>query len=307
MIELVDIQKSFQNKLALDGVSFTIPKGKVFGLIGPNGAGKTTLIRILNQILSPSSGSVMVQGMPLTATHVRSFGYLPEERGLYREMTVKNHLIFLAKLRGLSGKEAQANVIHWLKKFGISDWENKRIDALSKGMAQKIQFIAAVVHGPEVIILDEPLSGFDPLNIQLILDEIKTFVQQDKTVVFSTHNMQSVDELCDEVALIHQGKLLANDKVADLRSKHRNGDYKIRFRGNAVAFANALWTGFEIIETKELSENYREAVIRKRADQSFNDVFTFLSGSLSLELIEEQIPSMQDVFVKLIAAHHHEE
>jgi len=174
-------------------------------------------------------------------------------------------------------------------------------------MAQKIQFIAAVVHGPEVIILDEPLSGFDPLNIQLILDEIKTFVQQDKTVVFSTHNMQSVDELCDEVALIHQGKLLANDKVADLRSKHRNGDYKIRFRGNAVAFANALWTGFEIIETKELSENYREAVIRKRADQSFNDVFTFLSGSLSLELIEEQIPSMQDVFVKLIAAHHHEE
>ena len=307
MIELVDIQKSFQNKLALDGVSFTIPKGKVFGLIGPNGAGKTTLIRILNQILLPSSGSVMVQGSPLTQSHVRSFGYLPEERGLYREMTVKNHLIFLAKLRGMLGKEAHENVKHWLGKLNITDWENKRIDSLSKGMAQKIQFIASVIHGPEVIIFDEPLSGFDPLNIQLILEEIKSFVERDKTVIFSTHNMQSVDELCNEVALIHQGRLLANDLVAELRSKHRNGDYKIRFRGNAVAFANALWTGFEIIESKELSDNYREAIIRKRGDQSFNDVFSFLSNALSLELIEEQIPSMQDVFVKLIASNTHEE
>lgn len=307
MIELIDIQKSFHNKQALDGVSFTVPKGKVFGLIGPNGAGKTTLIRILNQILTPSSGTVMVHGMPLLPSHVRSFGYLPEERGLYREMTVKNHLVFLAKLRGLSSREAHANVEYWLKKLAITDWEHKRIDSLSKGMAQKIQFIAAVIHGPEVIILDEPLSGFDPLNIQLILDEIKAFVQQDKTVIFSTHNMQSVDELCDEVALIHQGRLLANERVADLRSKHRNGDFRIRFRGNGVAFANALWVDFEIKETKSLSDNYSEAVIRSRANQSFNDVYSSLSGALSLELIEEQIPSMQDVFVTLIESHSHEE
>jgi ABC-2 type transport system ATP-binding protein len=175
-------------------------------------------------------------------------------------------------------------------------------------MAQKIQFISSVLHDPEVIILDEPLSGFDPLNINLILNEIEAFKNAGKSVIFSTHNMDSVDSICDEVALIHAGKLIAKDRVANLRSQHKNGDFKIRFRGNVIAFANALWTSFEIVESKEIGDDLREAVIRRRGNETFNDVYNQLSSALELTLIEEKLPGMQDVFVKVIQEHNqHEE
>lgn len=300
MIEFQNISKFYEQKKALDGISFTIKPGIVFGIIGPNGAGKTTLIRILNQIIDPSSGQTLVNGKILNDSHVRSFGYLPEERGLYKDMTVRNHLIFLARLRGLNLKEAQDGLNYWLGAFEIEAWSQKKIHELSKGMAQKVQFIAAVLHDPDVIVLDEPLSGFDPLNIHLILNQIQRFKTLGKTVIFSTHNMDSVDSICDEVALIHQGNLVAFDSVSELRSKYKNGDFKIRFRGHPVAFANALWTGFEIIESKELDQDLREAVIRKRGDLGFKDVYEYLSKSVEFELIEERLPSMQEVFVQLI-------
>lgn len=302
MIELKEINKFFNQKQALDGINLSIDKGQIFGLIGPNGAGKTTVIRILNQIIQPSTGSILVGGMPLCSEHVRSFGYLPEERGLYREMKVLDHLIFLARIRGMSNLSAKNAAHNWLEKFQITSWGNKKINALSKGMAQKIQFIGSVLHNPQIIILDEPLSGFDPLNIQMILDEIKQFKTEGKTVIFSTHNMNSVDEICNNIALIHNGKLLAHEDVNALRLKHKTGSFNIRFKGNQIALANALWTSFELINAVEIGDQWFQAEIKSRQGQSFNDVYSLLSGFIELQLIEEKLPGMQDVFLKLVTA-----
>lgn len=301
MVEVVTLSKFFNQKKALDDVSLRIHSGSVFGLIGPNGAGKTTLIRILNQILEPSSGQILVGGIPLNESHVRTFGYLPEERGLYREMKVLDHLVFLARLRGLTKPEAVTRAKKWLNKFEILAWANRRIDALSKGMAQKVQFIGCVIHDPQIIILDEPLSGFDPLNIQLILNEINTLKKEGKTIVFSTHNMNSVEEVCDYVALIDQGKLIANDPVVQLREAHKTGDFRIRFKGNAIALATALWTDFELVSSEEIAEGTFQAMIRSRKGGKFNNVFENLSSAVELQLIEEQLPGMQDIFVKLVS------
>jgi len=301
MIQVTEVSKVFQQKIALDNVSLDIPAGRVFGLIGPNGAGKTTLIRLLNQILILSKGHITYQGTPLNAAHVRSFGYLPEERGLYREMKVLEHLMFLGQLRGLSKKDAKMAALEWLEKFDAHSWSNRKISALSKGMAQKIQFIGSVLHNPEVIILDEPLSGFDPINVEMLLDSIKGFKAEGKSVIFSTHNMKSVDELCDDVALIHGGKVVAKDQVSALRTLYKTGNFKVRFRGSKMAFAHALWTWFELLSCDELMEGVFEASIKCRGPYAFNDVFERLSESVKLELIEEQLPSMQEVFLKLVA------
>ncbi|MFM7595398.1 MAG: ABC transporter ATP-binding protein [Flavobacteriales bacterium] len=300
MIEVKGISKFYSQKKALEDVDLNIQAGKIFGLIGPNGAGKTTLIRILNQIIEPSSGQVLIGGIPLNPVHVRSFGYLPEERGLYREMKVRDHLVFLARIRGLGNQDAHQAALHWLEKFEILPWSKKRIDALSKGMAQKVQFIGSMIHDPQIVILDEPLSGFDPLNIQLILNEIKAMKALGKTIIFSTHNMNSVDEICDEVGLINQGKVVAHDKVSSLKDTHKNGAYKVRYKGNQIAFANALWTGFEIISTEEIGDQWFQSIIKSRHGQSFNEVYSTLSPALELQLIEEQLPGMQDVFLKLV-------
>lgn len=307
MIELKEISKFYNQKQALDGLNLTIDKGQIFGLIGPNGAGKTTLIRILNQIIEPSSGSIFVNGIPLSSEHVRSFGYLPEERGLYREMKVLDHLIFLARLRGLKKSEATLAANEWLDKFQINGWGNKKINALSKGMAQKIQFIGSVLHDPQIIILDEPLSGFDPINIQLILEEIARFKKAGKTVIFSTHNMNSVEEVCQHVALINNGKLVASDQVNALRASYKSGEFNIRFKGNKIALANALWTGFELLSTEELGDQWVGAVIKSRNGQGFNDVYTSLSSAIELQLIEEKLPSMHDIFLKLVSNAKHEQ
>lgn len=306
MIELKGVSKFFSQKQALNEIDLSIGSGKVFGLIGPNGAGKTTLIRILNQILEPSSGEVIIGGLSLNSAHVRSFGYLPEERGLYREMKVIDHLVFLGQIRGLKKAEAYQAAEFWLNKFEIHAWCNKRIDALSKGMAQKVQFIGSVVHDPSIIILDEPLSGFDPINIQLMLNQIQAFKDQGKTIIFSTHNMNSVEEVCDEVALINQGKLIANNQVHALRNQFKNGAFKIRYKGNQIALANALWTDFELIKTTDLGEEWHEALIQSRRGQQFNDVYAALSNAIQFQSIEELLPSMQDIFVKLVTENNHE-
>jgi ABC-2 type transport system ATP-binding protein len=301
MIHIDQLSKSFNRKPALTDVSLTIPSGQIYGLLGPNGAGKTTLIRIMNQILKADQGIIQVDGKLLSANHWKDFGYLPEERGLYKSMNVNDTLVFLARLRGLTKYDAQASVRFWLEKFEISSWAKTKIEALSKGMAQKVQFIAAVVHQPNYLILDEPLSGFDPINVELILSELKSMRADGKTIILSTHNMKSVEEICDHVALLHKSKLIAEGKVHALREKALNGEFIVRFSGNMIALANALWTEFELIDTKEIGENRFQIVVRQRGERTFEELASNLMGKLKLEAIEKRLPSMQEVFLELIA------
>jgi len=300
MIEIIGATKVFHQKMALDSVSLSINPGQVFGLIGPNGAGKTTLIRLLNQIIYPTKGQIRIANISLNEAHVRSFGYLPEERGLYREMRVLEHLIFLGQLRGMAKNEAKEASSLWLEKFEISDWKYRKISSLSKGMAQKVQFIGTVLHNPDIIILDEPLSGFDPLNVDLIINEVRNLKAEDKTVIYSTHNMNSVDELCDEVALLNHGRVVAHDSVMKLRWAYKSGNFKVRFQGSKVSFAHGLWTWFEMLSCKELNDGVFEAEIKSRGAYQINHVFERLSEAVQLQKVEEQLPGMHDVFIKLV-------
>jgi ABC-2 type transport system ATP-binding protein len=300
MLEINKLQKSFQRKIALDDISLSVGKGEIYGLLGPNGAGKTTLIRIINQIIEADSGTIRFNGQLMTQTQLAQIGYLPEERGLYKNMQVEEQLIFLAQLRGLTKNEAQRNVTHWLTKFGIQDWRSKRVESLSKGMAQKVQFIAALVHDPQLLVLDEPLSGFDPVNVELILTEMKELKASGKTIILSTHNMQSVDEICDRASLIHEAKKLAEDTVWNLREQHNQGEYSVRFKGNMIGFVNALWTDFELLGHEEIGDNRFMAKLKMRGASQMNDLINALVGKVELELIEKKLPSMQEVFIDII-------
>jgi ABC-2 type transport system ATP-binding protein len=300
MLEINNLQKSFQRKIALDDISLSVGKGEIYGLLGPNGAGKTTLIRIINQIIEADAGTIRFNGQLMTQAQLAQIGYLPEERGLYKNMQVQEQLIFLAQLRGLTKKEAQRNVNHWLKKFEIQDWRSKRIESLSKGMAQKVQFIAALVHDPQLLVLDEPLSGFDPVNVELILTEMKELKASGKTIILSTHNMRSVDEICDRASLIHESKKLAEDTVWNLREQHNQGEYLVRFKGNMIGFVNALWTDFELLGHEEIGENRFLAKLKMRGASQMNDLIHALVGKVDLELIEKKLPSMQEVFIDII-------
>jgi ABC-2 type transport system ATP-binding protein len=301
MLAITDVSKSFNRKLALDAVSLHVQKGEIYGLLGPNGAGKTTLIRIINQIIEADKGTLRFDGKLMINEHLRLIGYLPEERGLYKSMGVLEQLVFLAQLRGMSKENAVKSANFWLEKFDIKDWSKKRIEELSKGMAQKVQFIAALVHEPDLLILDEPLSGFDPLNVELILNELKSLKSQGKTIILSTHNMRSVEEICDRAALIHQSKKLAEDSVWNLRAAQKSGEFSIRFSGNMIAFANALWTDFELIDKKELGDNRFLAVVKMRGSNQINDLLNALMGQIKIEAVEERIPTMQEVFMNLIS------
>ena len=300
MLEINNLQKSFQRKIALDDISLSVGKGAIYGLLGPNGAGKTTLIRIINQIIEADAGTIRFNGQLMTQSQLAQIGYLPEERGLYKNMQIEEQLIFLAQLRGLTKNEAQRNVTHWLTKFGIQDWRTKRVESLSKGMAQKVQFIAALVHDPQLLVLDEPLSGFDPVNVELILTEMKELKASGKTIILSTHNMQSVDEICDRASLIHEAKKLAEDTVWNLREQHNQGEYVVRFKGNMIGFVNALWTDFELLGHEEIGDNRFMAKLKMRGTSQMNDLINALVGKVELELIEKKLPSMQEVFIDII-------
>jgi ABC-2 type transport system ATP-binding protein len=300
MLTITDVSKSFNRKLALDAVSLHVQKGEIYGLLGPNGAGKTTLIRIINQIIEADKGTLRFDGKLMSNEHLRLIGYLPEERGLYKSMGVLEQLVFLAQLRGMSKVNAVKSANFWLEKFDIKDWSKKRIEELSKGMAQKVQFIAALVHEPDLLILDEPLSGFDPLNVELILNELKSLKSQGKTIILSTHNMRSVEEICDRAALIHNSQKIAEDSVWNLRAAQKSGEFSIRFSGNMIAFANALWTDFELIDKKELGDNRFLAVVKMRGNNQINDLLNALMGQIKIEAVEERIPTMQEVFMNLI-------
>lgn len=280
LIKIDNVSKNYGEKVALDGINFEIPEGKIFGLLGPNGAGKTTLIRIINRILIPSEGQVIFQGHPITEQDVQRIGYLPEERGLYRKMKVGDQAMYFAQLKGMSAPEARAELKKWFIKFGIQDWWGKKVEELSKGMAQKVQFITTVVHKPKLMILDEPFSGFDPVNAQLIRDEILALKESGATIVLSTHNMESVEELCDEIALINRSKVVVNGGVDEIRRKYGNND---------------------VLVTYSDAEGQHEDIVSLGEDKDTNAVLrSYMEKGYRISSFKEVIPRMNDIFIKLV-------
>jgi len=301
MLEVKNITKSFYRNEALMDLNLSVKKGEIFGLLGPNGAGKTTLIRIINRIIEQDSGSIRFDGNLMTSNDLVHIGYLPEERGLYKRMTVEKHAIFLGRLRGLSRKDVLIKLDYWFDKFNVKQWRHKRIEELSKGMAQKVQFICAVLHEPKLLILDEPFSGFDPINVELIKQELIEMRAAGKTIILSTHNMKSVEEICDRAALISESKKIAEGSISDLQSEFKSGLYSVRFRGSMIAFVNALWTGFELIDKEILGDDKFVATVKMRGENSFQDLLKVLIGQIEIEAAWEVLPSMQDVFIQKVS------
>jgi len=295
------VTKQFQNYTALDEVSISVPKNSIFGLLGPNGAGKTTLLRIINQITGPDSGEVILNGEKLHAGHIENIGYLPEERGLYRKMEVGEQALYLARLKGLSKEEAMKRLKFWFEKFEIQGWWKKKIEELSKGMQQKVQFIVTVLHEPSLIILDEPFSGFDPINANLIKNEILELKQKGATIIFSTHNMGSVEELCDHIALINKGRKILDGSVKDIRKTYKSNTYEIGFEGNMMAFTHNLWTGAELLEKHE-EDGVTKAKIKLLGKTTINDVINSVLPHISLHGLKEVVPSMNDIFISCVSA-----
>ena len=278
LIECKDICKSFGANVALDHVSLEIPEGKIFGLLGPNGAGKTTLIRIINRITIPASGEVLFQGRPITQRDVEKIGYMPEERGLYRKMKVGDQAMYLAQLKGMSASAATRELKEWFVRFGIQDWWGKKVEELSKGMAQKLQFITTVVHKPKLLILDEPFSGFDPVNAELIRTEILRLRDEGATIILSTHNMESVEELCDNIALINKSRLVITGGVEEIRRQYGNNNV-------------------ELVYTD--AEGRHTEVLPREVDGN-STLKSFIDRGVTVNSYKELMPRMNDIFIKLV-------
>lgn len=298
LIQCTDVCKSFGEKIALDHVSVDIPKGKIFGLLGPNGAGKTTLIRIINRITIPNSGSVLFDGRPITQEDVEKIGYLPEERGLYRKMKVGEQAMYFAQLKGMSAREASAELKKWFVRFGIESWWNKKVEELSKGMAQKIQFITTVVHKPSLLILDEPFSGFDPVNAQIIREEILRLKEEGATIILSTHNMESVEELCDNIALINKSHVVISGGVEEIRRKYGNNNVELIYTSEqSLDSATGI---FRVLSDADESGRHT-AVLEIEGDCSTNDVLAaVMNQGVMVNSFKELVPRMNDIFIKLV-------
>lgn len=298
IIECKSICKSFGPKVALDSVSVDIPKGQIFGLLGPNGAGKTTLIRIINRITIPNSGEVIFDGRPITQRDVEKIGYLPEERGLYRKMEVGAQAMYFAQLKGMSQREAQRELKMWFERFGIQDWWKKKVEELSKGMAQKVQFITTVVHKPQLMILDEPFSGFDPVNAELIRQEILRLKDEGSTIILSTHNMESVEELCDNIALINKSKLVITGGVDEIRHKYGNNNIELVYTGETSLASDG--SVFAIL-SDDNNAGRHTAVLSLAEGVSTNDALAaVLAQNINVNSFKELIPRMNDIFIKLV-------
>ncbi|MBO4742696.1 MAG: ATP-binding cassette domain-containing protein [Bacteroidales bacterium] len=278
IIECKEVCKNFGEKVALDHVSVDIPEGRIFGLLGPNGAGKTTLIRIINRITIPNSGEVLFKGAPITQSDVEKIGYMPEERGLYRKMKVGDQAVYLARLKGMSAADARTALRDWFVRFGIQDWWDKKVEELSKGMAQKLQFITTVVHRPSLMILDEPFSGFDPVNAEVIRKEILRLKEEGATIILSTHNMESVEELCDDIALINKARLVITGGVDDIRRMYGNNNV-------------------ELVYTD--SEGRHTEVLPRETDGA-STLQTYINKGVEINSYKELMPRMNDIFIKLV-------
>lgn len=294
MLRINNIVKQYANHRALDNVSIEIERGSIFGLLGPNGAGKTSLIRIINQITAPDQGEILLNGEKLNPSHISRIGYLPEERGLYKKMEIGEQMLYLAQLKGLSRADATGRIKFWFEKMGIQSWWNKKVEDLSKGMQQKVQFIATVVHDPELIILDEPFSGFDPVNAQVITNEILELNRKGATIIFSTHRMESVEQLCDSIALLHKSKKILDGKVKDIKNLYRNNIYRIAFSGKIDTAENPMFN----IKEQENEDGITHLTIQIEKEYSANDVLKFLIPQVQVTELVEVVPSMNDIFIQ---------
>lgn len=298
MISIRNIVKEYAGHRALSVVSMEIEKGKVFGLLGPNGAGKTSLIRIINQITAPDSGEVLFNGEKLNQHHIAQIGYLPEERGLYKKMEIGEQIVYLAQLKGLSQAEAKLRARKWFKKLEIESWWKKKIEELSKGMQQKAQFVATVIHEPELIILDEPFTGFDPVNAEIIKNEILELNRNGATIIFSTHRMESVEELCDSIALLNLSHKILDGKVKEIRNQFRTGTYIIEYEGQGVQVgSDAPFTAL----SETIADDHTQLTLRIKEGSKVNDLLHYMLPLSNISKFEEVIPTMNEIFIQAVS------
>lgn len=301
LLEVKNVHKKYGDYTALNDVSLCVPKGSIFGLLGPNGAGKTSLIRIINQITLPDAGEIFLDGEKLAPHHIQHIGYMPEERGLYKTMKVGEQALYLAQLKGLSKKEAKIQLDYWFDRFGIQEWWNKKIQELSKGMAQKVQFIVTVLHKPKLLIFDEPFSGFDPVNANLIKDEILELRNQGSTIIFSTHRMESVEELCDEIALINKSKKLIEGNLIEVKKRYRTNTYEVGvLTDNIEGLMYELTQKFKLDQTEFKSLNDELKLNVSLGNHSSNELLHILSSRGSVTHFIEKIPSVNEIFIRSV-------
>ncbi|MEG1635119.1 MAG: ATP-binding cassette domain-containing protein [Rikenellaceae bacterium] len=297
-----NITKLYTNHLALDDISVDVPRGSIYGLLGPNGAGKTTFIRIINRITMPDSGQVIFNGEPLSSKHITKIGYMPEERGLYKKMKVGEQVLFFAQLKGLSYSEAIQKIKPWFEKLKITSWWNMKVEELSKGMAQKIQFIITVLHQPELLIFDEPFSGFDPVNANIIKNEILSLRDKGTTIIFSTHNMNSVEEICDHITLINKSKNILSGNIADIKRTYSQGEYKIDYNGDTDRLIDVLTPLCTIKSQSNLSTNALQSIVILGNDKDKRDLIRVVNETVEIKHLSEQVPSMNEIFLKMVGS-----
>ncbi len=296
ILTINQVSKSYETKLALDNVSLNVKKGDVFGLLGPNGAGKTTLIRMINQIFKPDKGEILFNGEKLNANHIKDVGYLPEERGLYKKMKVGEQILYLAQLKGMDAKMARKNTDYWLKKFSISDWYNKKVQELSKGMQQKVQFITTVMHSPQLLIFDEPFSGFDPLNADMLKNEILELREKGATIIFSTHNMESVEQICDKIALINSSHLVLEGNVKDIKQQFKKSEYEITIFGKYDD--KLLIDGVDLVD---ITNDNEICTIKVKIQKGKNaELLSNILKYTDIISYKEILPTMNEIFIQTI-------
>ena len=300
LIRIENITKRYSEHTALDNVSLSIPEGSIYGLLGPNGAGKTTLLRIINRIITPDAGRVLLGGKEMTADDVAHIGYMPEERGLYKKMKLGEQAVFFARVKELSRKEATQKAKQWFAKFGIEDWWDKKIGDLSKGMAQKVQFIVTVLHEPKLLIFDEPFSGFDPINANLLKEEILRLRDEGATVIFSTHNMSSVEEICDHITLINKSRNILSGKVEEIRRAHGGNTFSVLYKGECNALTERLQGKCEILENEMSTTGFSTLKVHIDKNEDIRAVVALINDMVELRQFSEIVPSMNDIFIRAV-------
>lgn len=299
-LEVKHINKAYGSHKALSDVSLAMPEGCIYGLLGPNGAGKTSLIRIINQITAPDEGEVIFFGEPLKAEHVHQIGYLPEERGLYRKMKIGDQAMYLAQLKGMSKSDAKRELKMWFERLDIGDWWNKKVEELSKGMAQKVQFVSTVLHKPRLLILDEPFSGFDPINAAVIRQEILRLRDEGASIILSTHNMASVEEICNNITLIHQSHVVIEGEVNEVRNRYAQNEFEIEFHGSLIGFTTSLGPFFNLVRT-EGEANHHRAIVKLGEGKKLNDLLKSVVDTVEIQEVKPRVPSMNEIFISAVS------
>ena len=291
ILEINHVIKEYENKKALDSISLNVNEGRIFGLLGPNGAGKTTLIRIINQITAPDKGEILFSGERFKREHIQNIGYLPEERGLYKSMKVGEQCLYLAQLKGLSKNEAKQKIHHWFKKLNMLDWLNKKVEELSKGMAQKVQFVSTVLHQPKLIILDEPFTGFDPINSEIIKNEIIALKESGSTIILSTHRMESVEELCDDIALINSGQCILKGSVNDIKNNFKEHIFEVQFEGT-------IQNEIQDFDTLVIESGY--GIFKAKNKENTHTLIKQVVEQVNVTSFNEKLPTINDVFIQSV-------